>query len=60
MDSDKKYYSDQLDKVNTESEYKPKIVIQSPPGGLSTNYMDVNKDSAEVLVKWLTENFINK
>lgn len=58
--TDKKYYEDQLKKVNVDSEYRPLIVISSPPGGLSTNYLTLTKECAEIMVKWLNDNFINK
>jgi len=52
------YYENQLSNVNTKSEFAPKIKVNSGEGNGETKWMDVNKESAEALVKWLTANFI--
>jgi len=54
------YYSDELKKINVESQFAPNVKIISGEGNGSTKWMNINKESAEALVKWLTENFINK
>lgn len=56
----KRYYESQLSRVKVDGEYKPIVKVISPEGGESTKYMDINRDSALVLVKWLEDNFINK
>jgi len=55
------YYLEQLKKVSTSGEYAPKIKIM---GGNTldghTNWMDLNKESATEIVKWLNDNYLNK
>lgn len=50
------YYKTQLNKINLDSEYAPKIKISGD--GSETNHIDINKESAQALVDWLTENFL--
>lgn len=52
------YYKSQLDLINTKSEYTPTIKVFGPDGN-NTKHMDLNKESATELVKWLTDNFLN-
>jgi hypothetical protein len=52
------YYKGQLAGVKTDGEYASTIKIHSAEGGQDTKFMNLNKDSAEVLVKWLTEKYI--
>ena len=49
------YYKNQLNRIDTKSEYAPSIKISS--NGISTKYMDLNDESANELVLWLKENF---
>ena len=53
--SDEKYYVDQLNKIDPNSEYPP--TFQFSGSGKKTNYMDLNADSAKVLKQWLEDNF---
>jgi hypothetical protein len=55
-----KYYQSQLDRIETKGKFNPSIKIHNGEGGGSTKYMDLNPDSAEVLIKWLTEKFLTK
>lgn len=52
------YYKDQLNKVKIDPIYAPTLKISSVTG--QTKWMDLNKESATEIVKWLTANFINK
>lgn len=56
----RKYYRDQLKGVDTKGIYQPNIKITGRDKGSATKWLALNKDSATVLVKWLTDNFINK
>lgn len=49
------YYKDQLKDLQL-NEWAPTIKITS--SGKSTKNMDLNKESAKVLIEWLTDNFI--
>jgi hypothetical protein len=49
------YYEDQLKTVNFQENYAPVLKIFCITG--QTNYFDLNKDSAKILVKWLMKNF---
>ena len=50
------YYKDQLNRIDTKSEYAPTIKV-SGSNGISTKYMNLNDESANELVLWLKENF---
>lgn len=52
------YYEQQLSRINLASEYCPIIKVYSPEGGRDTNAMDLNEESAKVLIEWLNEMFI--
>ena len=54
------YYQNELNQVNTESSFAPKMKVWSGEGHGATKTLDINKESAQVLVEWLTENFITK
>lgn len=47
------YYRDQLDRVGTESQYKPTFKVSSING--DTNWMDLNKEAVKDLREWLDE-----
>lgn len=50
------YYKNQLDRLKiNETEYPINVKFSSDKG--QTNYMNLNDESATVLVKWLKENF---
>lgn len=53
METNKKYYQDQVNKIVTTGEYKPTIKIFGQNGEGDTKHMDLNKDSAQVLINWL-------
>lgn len=53
METNKKYYQDQVNKIVTTGEYKPTIKIFGQNGEGDTKHMDLNKDSAQVLIDWL-------
>lgn len=50
------YYKSELDKIDVNSEYPPKIKITGGKGGETKN-IDINEESAKTLIKWLEENF---
>lgn len=50
-----KYYSQQLEKVS-EPHYKAKIQI-TQTSGAKTNWLDLNDESANALVKYLKEHY---
>lgn len=55
------YYQYELNKVKVGlTEYAPTIKVFANGNGDNTKNLDLNKESATVLVKWLTENFIEK
>ena len=53
------YYKDQLSRVNTKGEYKPRFKVCSDKENLNadTKWMELNDESANELVKWLKENY---
>lgn len=50
------YYKDQLNRIDVNDFYPPKIQLSCTNN--KTNWINLNKDSATELVKWLTDNFI--
>jgi len=54
---EKNYYSGELAKINTNSEFAPTIKITGSNGN-QTKQLSINKESAEVLIKWLQNNFV--
>ena len=61
MNESQKYYQKQLEKVEVnKTEFAPNIKVFANGNGEDTKYLSLNKESAEVLIKWLTDNFINK
>lgn len=46
----KNYYQGELDKIDTNSEYPPKIKITGGEGGETKN-IDINEESAKTLIK---------
>ncbi len=53
-----KYYREQLAKVKPgQTEYAPTIKVFANGNGDNTNHMDLNKESAQVLIDWLYSNF---
>ncbi len=58
--TNKAYYKRQLKKINTKTEYPTKIKFFNETNENSTNFMDLNKDTAIVIVEWLQKYYINK
>lgn len=58
----KNYYKDQLNRIKIDTVYAPSIKIHGNNGeaGNETKYMNLNKECAQVLIDWLTDNFIKK
>jgi len=57
--SNTSYYQNELSKVKPHAtEYAPTIKVFANGNGENTKHLSLNKESAEVLVKWLTTNFI--
>lgn len=54
------YYRDQLARIEFPREYSATVKIHAGGIGRDTNFMDLNKESAEVLIEWLTKNYIKK
>lgn len=54
------YYKSELERINTESVYPPSVKIFNGEGGNDTKHMNINEESAKVLIEWLTNNFLNK
>ena len=55
-----KYYRSQLEKVKVgKTEYAPTIKIFANGNGDNTNHLDLNDESAKVLIEWLKNNFPN-
>lgn len=55
------YYEQQLESVlnGKTPKYAPLIVIKANGNGSDTKHLDLNKNSAKAIVKWLTDNFID-
>ena len=53
MNTAKKYYQDQINKVITTGEYQPTFKIFGANGEGDTKHMNLNADSAQVLIDWL-------
>ena len=56
--TNKGYYRRQLKRVNTNSYYPLKIKVSG--NGEQTNYMDINKATADVVIEWLNKNYIEE
>ncbi len=55
----KEYYKSQLTNVEPgKTPYNPTIKIFANGNGTDTKHMDLNKESAEVLIEWLQKNFV--
>jgi hypothetical protein len=52
------YYTNELDKIDTNSEYSPRIQIANGEGIGKTKWMSLNEESAEILIDWLSANFL--
>lgn len=57
----KDYYKAQLAQIKPElTIYAPTIKVFANGNGTDTKHMDLNKESAEVLISWLNKKFIKK
>ena len=55
------YYKDQLNLIEVgKTEYAPTFKIFANGNGQDTKNISLNADSAKELIKWLTDNFIDK
>lgn len=59
VNSSTNYYANQLAPINTKSQYAPTFVINDADG-YKTKHMNLNKESAAVLIEWLKENYVKK
>lgn len=60
MNDNTNYYKGQLSNVKVgATEYSPTVKVFVNGNGHDTKHMDLNKESATVLVEWLKDNFIN-
>ncbi len=54
------YYQNELKRVKPHAtEYAPTIKVFANGNGEDTKHLNLNKESAEVLIQWLTDNFVN-
>ncbi len=54
------YYKEQLQRIEVgKTEYNPTIKVLANGNGRDTNNMDLNKESAKELIKWLTDNYVS-
>ena len=55
----KKYYKNELSKVKFNiTRFSVTIKVFANGNGNDTRYLDLNKESAEVLIEWLQDNFL--
>jgi hypothetical protein len=55
------YYFEQLENTKPqETKFNPKIKIFANGEGKDTNFLDLNEESAKILIEWLQKNYINK
>lgn len=53
------YYQAELNKVNPRlTQYAPTIKIFANTNGQDTKHISLNKESAEVLINWLTKYYL--
>jgi hypothetical protein len=52
------YYQKQLNYIDTDGEYPAKFQFHDAKGS-KTNFMDLNTESANVLINWLKSKFSN-
>lgn len=53
METNKEYYQAQVNKIITTGEYAPIVKIYGQNGEGDTKHININKDSAQVLIDWL-------
>lgn len=53
METNKEYYQAQVNKIITTGEYAPIVKIFGQNGEGDTKHININKDSAQVLIDWL-------
>lgn len=49
------YYQNEINKINAHTYYSPKIKMTDETN--ETKWISLNKESAEVLIKWLKRNY---
>jgi hypothetical protein len=55
------YYFEQLENTKPqETKFNPKIKIFANGEGKDTNFLDLNEESAKILIEWLNKNYIKK
>ena len=52
-----RYYKDELEKIDFEGDYVPIFKIKSGGTESETKWMDLNEESAKILINWLQANF---
>lgn len=50
------YYDNQLEQIDTDDPYGVKIKISQGGSSYSTNYLNLNSESVDTLIKWLKKN----
>ena len=53
METNKEYYQAQVNKIITTGEYAPIVKIFGQNGEGDTKHININKESAQVLIDWL-------
>ncbi len=53
METNKEYYQAQVNKIITTGEYAPIVKIYGQNGEGDTKHININKESAQVLINWL-------
>jgi hypothetical protein len=55
------FYNSELSRVKVGlTDYCPTLKVHANGNGEDTKHISLHKESAKILVKWLTEKFINK
>ena len=54
------FYEDELKRIDTKNQYAPTLQIRNGDNPDHTKWMNLNADSAAVLIKWLQENYPQK
>ena len=61
MNDNTNYYKSQFENVKVgATKYSPTLKVFANGNGNDTKHMDLNKESAAVLIEWLNNNFIIK
>lgn len=54
------YYKNELNKIDFEGDYAPTFKIKSGGTDSETKWMDLNRESAQILSDWLKANFFTE